>query len=191
MATKAKPHTKKKKKPRSLSAGARTYHKTAHKKKKKYKKRAKGLSAMLSTPNIVAAVKEVVFGSGGGFLAGAGHQVMADMPTMGRIAIQTGISVVFGRFLGWSNVAAGYAGGSAALESQAITQKMLSEVGLNSNAKYVDNNAANQLPVMLNANGVPLTLMEDTDSGQFMYFDEASGATYLAEDVYPQYVPKY
>lgn len=190
MAIKRKSKTKRRRKSHSLSA-APTHRRRRSGVKKTKRRRRRGLSSPFSHASIAAAVKMVLGGTGGGFVAGVANQAMQNIPVLGRSAIQAGISYLFTGVIGWPNIGAGYAGGASALETQDVTRRMLSEMGLSANAKYADNKSANQLPVTLNANGVPMTLMEDTNTGKFMYFDEQSGNTYLAEEIYPQYVPRY
>lgn len=190
MARKKKHNTKRRKRAHHLSAAPRCRRsvKTAGRKRRSTRRRT-GLSAAFTHAGLVAAAKQILGGSAGGFAAGIGHKAMASMSPLARAGVQLAVSFGVTSLVGWPNIGAGYAGGAAALESQAMTEKLLSEVGIGA-GKYADSRAANQLPMMLNDNGNVLTLMED-ENGTFVYMDENNGNAYLAESVYPDYMPRY
>lgn len=188
MAFKKKAKARKRRKVRHLSAGPRR-RRPATKTTRRRSRRRSGLSSAFTHAGIVAAAKQILGGAAGGFASGVGHKAMSSLSPLARIGLQGVIAYGVSAIVGWPNIGAGYAGGSAALETQEVTNKLLSEVGIGGN-KYADKNAANQLPLMLNDNGNVLSLMED-ENGTFVYMDQNSGAAYLAESIYPDYMPRY
>lgn len=139
-----------------------------------------GLREIMTPAGAMAAGRGVLGGAAGGIGAGIVRKAAANLPTLGRVGVGLlGSALIYG-VLGWQNVGAGFAGGYAALETQGMA-------GLQEGHPYADPDALNQLPPVLNENGEPLTLMEDEQTGDVLFLDEATGETYLAEEIYPSY----
>ncbi len=174
---------------RHLSAGPRRRRSSKPTRRRRSSRRRTGLSAAFTHAGIMSAAKTMLGGAGGGLAAGVAHKVMGSMPPLARIGIQMAISYATTAVVGWPNIGAGYAGGATALESQEVTDKLLSEAGIMT-GRYADSNAANQLPLVLNDNGQMLNLCED-ENGTYVYLNENTGDAYLAESIYPEYMPRY
>jgi len=178
--------TRRRKKVHHLSAGPKRRRHSVGKRKTSRRRRSHGLSAIFTPAGAMAAGKAILGAAGGGFFAGVGHKMMKDQNVGIRLGAGVVVSALLYAVVGMPNVAAGFAGGVTALESDAMTTKLMSEMGLSA-GKYADAGAANMLPSIMGPSGQPLSLMEDTDTGEMLYFDEGTGETFLAEDVYPQY----
>lgn len=170
-----------------LSAGPR--RRRSSKPARRRSRRRVGLSAAFTHAGIMSAAKTMIGGAGGGVAAGVAHKAMNSMTPLARIGVQMAISYGITAVVGWPNIGAGYAGGAAALEAQEVTGNLLSEVGIGT-GRYADANAANELPLVLNDNGEILNLCEDSN-GTYVYLNERSGEAYLAESIYPEYMPRY
>lgn len=182
--------TRRRRKVTHLSAGPRRRSSARKTTGKRRRRSPRGMSAIFTPSGAMAAGKAILGAGAGGFVAGVGHKMMKDQNPALRIGAAVVVSAVLYAVVGMPNVAAGFAGGVAALEGENVTNKLMSEMGLSA-GKYADAGNANLLPTIIGPSGQPLSLMEDTDTGTMMYFDEGTGETYLAEDIYPQYANRY
>jgi len=136
------------------------------------------LSELFNAQTAKAAASVIGAGAIGGLIAGGANKVLAKQNMVTRYGIEIGASFLTYALLGYPNVASGMAGAFAALEGAPIYNKFLNEDG-----DFADENALNEMPMLMNENGEVITLQED-GSGNMVYLNEATGETTLAEDVY-------
>lgn len=167
---------------RHLSAGPRK-----HSRRRSTRRRSRSLSSIFTPAGAMAAGKGILGGAAGGFAAGVGHKMMSGQHAAVRIGAAAVVSAVLYSVVGYPNVAAGFAGGVAALEGEAMTNKLMSEMGA---GKYADASSLNTMPAPLSDNGVPMQLMEDGETGEMFYFDENTGAAVPVSSIYPSYATR-
>lgn len=143
------------------------------------RRKRSGLSELMTPAGAMAAGRGILGGAAGGFAGGILQGLVKDQSPIVRIGVGAVGSALIYALVG-PNVGAGMAGGITAIETATLRTQFMNEGG-----DYADPDALNQLPPVLNENGDPMTLMEA--DGELYYLDEATGDSYLAEEVYPQY----
>lgn len=158
--------------------------------RRKLRKR-RGLAEMFNATTATAAAKATGAGAIGGVLAGGLLRIMRTRPTYERIGAGLAASFFTYAVMGMPSMAAGMSGAVAALESQPIYDKFMSE----SLVDYADTDALNSMPAqVMSENGEVLTLAEV--DGEAVYLNEAeqimlAETAYLQEGVYPDYAVQY
>ena len=160
-------------------------------KRRRMVRRRRGLSEMFSATTATAAARAIGAGAIGGVLAGGVNRLMKNQPTYSRLAAGLGASFVTYAVAGFPNIAAGMAGAFAAVESQPVLDKFMSE----SLVDFADVDALNMMPpTVMSEDGEVLTLAEV--NGEVVYLNEDQAVelaevAYLQEGIYPDYSVQY
>ena len=160
-------------------------------KRRRMARRRRGLSEMFSATTATAAARAIGAGAIGGVLAGGVNRLMKNQPVYSRLAAGLGASFVTYAVAGFPNMAAGMAGAFAAVESQPVLDKFMSE----SLVDFADVDALNMMPpTVMSEDGEVLTLAEV--NGEVVYLNEDQAVelaevAYLQEGIYPDYSVQY
>lgn len=170
----AKKRSYKKRTPRAVTHTTR--------KRKSVRRRKRGMSEMFNATTAMAAGRTIGAAAIGGALAGAVNKMLVGQPTYQRIG--TGVVASFLTYAvgGFPHMAAGMAGGFAAIETQPLLAGLMSEDG--DYFDYANSSSLNEMPVYLNEAGEAVYLNED---GQVTLAEDV----YLNEGIYPDYATQY
>lgn len=154
-------------------------------------RKSRGLSELFNPTTATAAARAIGSGAIGGTLAGGLLRVMKNRPVYERLGAGVAASFVVYALAGYPNIAAGMIGGIAAVETQPMLDKFMSE----SLVDYADVDALNSMPSqVMSEDGEILTLAEV--EGEMVYLNEdeqteLAEMAYLQEGIYPNYSTQY